>query len=126
MPFLLCRPLTDLANSAGSDAFVQQIAYSCIAREGRSALELCPGFVKAAELCQEIAANAGQEMVALEGRLGGQPIDELEAFSRTECHRHGNGAVQLDHRRRSKLRQFGVELGDAGPVGLLGAQGARA
>src|SRR6266849_437650 len=54
----------------------QQLALACVARERCRALELRTGLVEAAELSEEVAAHARQEVVVLEQGLGGQRIDE--------------------------------------------------
>lgn len=48
---------------------VSMLALSGIACERRRALELCVGLVDATELDEQVAAHAGQEVVALERRL---------------------------------------------------------
>src|SRR3989442_11528802 len=54
------------AACARSGAIQQQLALAGVARERCRALELCAGFVEAAELFQEVAAHARQEVVAPE------------------------------------------------------------
>ena len=80
-------------------------------------------LVEAAKLHQQVAAHAGQEGIALEGGLCGQPIDQLQTGSGTEGHAEGDRPVQLHNRRRSKLGERIVERQDAHPIGLL--RGAR-
>jgi hypothetical protein len=92
--------------------------------DGR-ALELRARLVEAAELGEEVAAHARQQVVALERRLRGQRVDELEAGRRAERHRDRDRAVQLHDRRRRELGERVVERRDARPVGLLGGAPAR-
>src|SRR5207249_607951 len=55
-------------------------------RERCRAFERRAGLVEAAEVGEEVAAHTRHEMVALERRLRGQRIDELEAGLGTEGH----------------------------------------
>ena len=73
----------------------KQRALARIPREGRRALELRACFVKSADLLEEIAPHARQEMVPPKCRLRSQRIDELEARCWTERHRNSNGTIQL-------------------------------
>src|SRR5689334_20408981 len=57
-------------------------------------------FRKSSELVEEIAADAWQQMVVLEGRLRDEPVDQVEAGLWPFGHGNGDGAVQFDHRRR--------------------------
>jgi hypothetical protein len=47
-------------------------AFASVACQGGSAFELGAGFVEAANLGEEVAAYARQEMIGLQGRFGGQ------------------------------------------------------
>src|SRR6058998_4386697 len=73
----------------------QQLALARVSRERCRALELRAGLVEAAELGEEVAAHARQEVVSLERRLRGQLIDEREARRRTERHPERDRAIQL-------------------------------
>src|SRR6266446_4809721 len=75
----------------------QQFPFTSVACEAGRALELCARFVHAAELLEEVAAHARQEVVVFERRFGSERIDEFEACGRTEGHGECHGAVQLDH-----------------------------
>src|SRR5258708_34085464 len=52
-------------------AVEEEVALAGVAGEGRGALELGAGLVEAAELFQEVAAHAGQEVVSPKRGLGG-------------------------------------------------------
>ena len=47
------------------------------------------------------------------------PVDQLEAALGALCHRDGDCAVELDHRRGRDLPEPRVQLGDLRPVGLV-------
>ena len=54
---------------------------------------------EAAELLQQVAAHAGDQVVVRERRLVAQRVDELEPGGRPERHPQRDGAVELDHGR---------------------------
>ena len=121
-------PTTTIRSSR--QAQVRQVALarassSCrsrLLRHPRRALELGARFLGAPELRQQIAAHARQQVVALQRRLVGERVDELEPGRRTERHRDRDRAVELDHRRRRQLGERVVERGDARPVGVVGGR----
>ena len=76
----------------------QQFTLASIAREPGCALELCARLVHAAELLEEIAADARQEVVVFERRLGSERVDEFEACSRTKSHGKRHRTVQFHNR----------------------------
>ena len=84
----------------GAGTLEQQLALAGVAGQRGGALELVARLLRAADLDEQVAAHARQEMIALERRLGGQRIDEVEAGCGTDGHRYRDGAVQLDDRRR--------------------------
>jgi hypothetical protein len=49
--------------------FQEELALAYVARERCRALELQAGFLEAAELCEQVAAHAWQEVVGIERRL---------------------------------------------------------
>jgi len=51
------------------------------------------GFGQATEFEEEVAADAGEEMVRLEGGLGGERVDEFEAGGWAGGHGYGYGAI---------------------------------
>ena len=108
---------------ARGGSFQEQRSLALIAGQPGRPLELLPRFGMPAELGQEVAPNARQEVVRPQCRLGAQPVDELQAGRRPERHADRHGPVELHHRRRRQLGQRVVERGDPRPVGLLG--GAR-
>lgn len=63
-------------------------------------------------------------MVVLEGGLGDESVDEVDAGLRSRGHGYGDGPVELDDWRGGGLGEFGVEGYDAGPVCLFGSAGA--
>src|SRR5207237_5480531 len=64
------------------DALLQEGALASVARERGRVLKLRPCLVHAAELDEKVAPHTRQEVVALERRLRGQRIDDLEARCR--------------------------------------------
>src|SRR5205823_998087 len=91
------------ATGRGRGALEQELALACGAGERRGALELRAGLVEAAELHEQIAADARQEVVALERRLRHGPVDDLESGDRSKGHRDGDTAIQLDDRGGCEL-----------------------
>src|SRR6266446_1266904 len=73
----------------------QQFPFTSVACEAGRALELCAGFVYTAELLEEVAAHARQEVVVFERRFGSERVDEFEARSRTEGHGKRYRTVQF-------------------------------
>src|SRR5262245_42212973 len=69
----------------------QQLPLAGVAGQLGGAFELGSRLGVAAELVQEIAADARQEVVALQRRLGCELVNQLEAGRRTERHRHCDG-----------------------------------
>src|SRR5919199_2816162 len=100
-------------------ALEEQFALGDVARERRRPLELRAGLVETAEPGEEVAAHARQEVVALERRLRGQRIDELEARRRSERHGERDRPIQLHDGRRRNLGERIVERQDRCPVRLL-------
>ena len=72
---------------AGGRAREEQRALARVARERGGALELRPRLVDAAELREQVAAHARQQVVVPQRRLVGQRVDELEARLGPERHR---------------------------------------
>src|SRR2546428_11366930 len=95
---------------AGGGALEQQRALGGVARERGRALELRPGLAEAAELGEEVAPHARQEVIAREGGLGRERIDDLETSRRTEGHGVRHGAIQLHDGGGRELGQGIVEL----------------
>ena len=106
-------------------AIEEELLLARVARERGRALEIRARLVEAAELHEEVAAHRRQEMVVLEGRLGGERIDESQPFRRAESHGDGDRAIQLDDGGRRDLRERVVERRDARPVGVLRSARAR-
>src|SRR4029453_15216580 len=104
---------------ARGGALEEQLALASVSRERCSALELRPRFVDAPELCEEVGAHGGQEVVTRERPLRRQRVDELETRRRTERHRERDCAVQLHDWRRGELGKRVVERRDARPVRLF-------
>src|SRR5213595_693968 len=102
---------------AARGALEQELALACVAGERRGALELRAGLVEAAELHEQSAADARQEVGALERRLRHEPVDDLESGDRSKGHRDGDAAIQLDDRGGCELGEPGIQCGDADPVG---------
>src|SRR5262245_65049009 len=86
------------ARRAGGGAVEEDGALACVAGQRGGALELGARLLVAAEPGQQVAADAGQEMVAAQLRPAGQRVDELEAPLWAEGHGDGDRAVELHHR----------------------------
>ncbi|MEU8245219.1 pentapeptide repeat-containing protein [Nonomuraea sp. NPDC048916] len=110
---------------AGRGAFEQDRTFGHVEGESRCAFELPPGLVGPAELGQQVAAHAGQAVVALESRFGDQRVGQLQARFGAVGHGHRDRAVELHHRRGQHPGEHRVEGGDLRPVGLLGTAGPR-
>src|SRR5580700_4369768 len=67
----------------GRGALEEEPSLARVAREGRRALEFGARFVEPTDLREEVSAHARQEVVALEGRLGDEGVDESESRRRT-------------------------------------------
>src|SRR2546430_1501776 len=111
-------PSIDVVQSpAGRGPIEKQRALATVAGQRRGALELLAGLGAAAELRQEVAAHARQEVVPLERRLPDERVDEREPGRRPVGHRERDGAVELHDRRGGQQL---VQGGDPRPVGLPG------
>lgn len=71
----------DLTCSPGS--VEEEGSLALVAGEGGGALEFGAGLLMTPELEEQIAAHAGEQMVALESWLLGEGIDERESDGRT-------------------------------------------
>src|SRR5206468_555518 len=101
---------------AHSGAFEEQVPLARITRKRCRALELHAGLVEPAELCEEVAAHAWQEVVGLERRLRSEPIDKLKTGFRAKGHGERDGTIQLYYGRGHELGERIVERGDAPPL----------
>src|SRR5260370_41312105 len=99
------------------------MSFPLVARQLRRTLELGPRFVGPAELAQQITTNAGQQMVAMEGWLSRELVDEIEPSLRAVGHRHRDGAVELDDGRRHDLGEQAVQRDNGRPVRFFGPEG---
>src|ERR687883_1216269 len=99
-------------------ALEEQFALADVARERRRPLELRTGLVETAEPGEEVAAHARQKVVALERRLRGQRIDELEAHRRPERHRERDRPIKLHDGRRGNRGARTVNRRVPCPFGL--------
>ena len=115
----------DCSNLAGhlfgralDGSFLKQFALPRVLGQRRGALELSARLRGPAELPQEVAADGRQKVVRLERRLRNERVHKVKSGSGTKSHPHGDGPVQLDHRRRGELRDRVVERRNARPVGL--------
>ena len=103
----------------------EEFAFAGIAGEGSGTLEFFAGFGVAAEFEEEIAADAGQEMVVPESGISGKSVDEREAGGGPGSHGHGDGAIEFNNGRRREAGKLFVESGDARPIGFFGSASAR-
>jgi hypothetical protein len=103
----------------------EEFALAGVAGEGSGASEFGLGFGEAAEFEEEVAADAGQEMVRLERGLGGECVQEFEARGGTEGHGEGDGAIQFYDGRGREVGERLVERHNARPVGFFGSTRSR-
>src|SRR5438552_17118930 len=101
---------------ASSGPLEKQLALARVARERCRTLELPTRLVYAADLSQEVAAHARQEVIVPKRRLRSERFDELEAGLWTKRHRVRDRAIQIDDRRRRDGGEISVEPHDARPV----------
>src|SRR5438876_5091151 len=105
-------------------AIKKQFALAGVLRLRGGTFEFRPGFSEAAELEEEVATNAGQKVIGLERRLGGQRVNEFETCGRTKGHCDRDGTVQFHDRRGRELCQGVVKSSDAVPVRFRGVRRA--
>src|SRR5688500_3152155 len=101
-------PLPTLQILALRRTLEQQCAFALVARQRRRALELGLCFAMSAELHQQIAAHARQQVIVLERRLLPDRIDEIEPGLRAEGERERHRAIEIDDRGGRDLRQRAV------------------
>src|SRR5947199_10410694 len=94
-------------------AIKKQFALAGALRLRGGTFEFRPGFSEAAELEQEVATNAGQKVIGLERRLGGQGVNEFESCGWTKGHGDRNGTVQFHDRSGRELCRGVVRSSDA-------------
>src|SRR5207249_5218051 len=95
---IACQTMPDLSVRTGSTsrarpgALKKQRALTLVAGERCGALELRAGLIKAAELEEQVATHARQQVVARQRRLRGQRVHQLQARLGTLGHRHRHRA----------------------------------
>src|SRR4029078_4744347 len=103
---------------AGRGALEEQLTLRNVSGKRRRSLEFLLSLVEAAELGEQDAAHARQEVVALERALLAECIDELEARGGTKPHRDRDCAIQLHNGRRRDVGERLVKDNDTRPVRL--------
>src|ERR1700759_1632586 len=96
--------------SASGGASKKQLPLAGISRQRGSALELGARFGKATEFVEEVAANTGEQMVVFQLATRLKLIDQCKAGGRSFRHGDGDGAVEVDDRRRRYTQQLGVNF----------------
>jgi hypothetical protein len=76
----------------------QQLALAVVVAQVGCASELLARLYQPPQADEQVAAHAGQQVVAAQRGLISERIDELEPRLETEGHRHRHGAVELDDR----------------------------
>jgi len=71
----------------------EEFAFAGVGGERGGAGKFFLRFGEAAEFGEEIAADGGEQMIAFEGRLGGECVYDFEAGRRTGRHCDGYGAI---------------------------------
>jgi hypothetical protein len=64
--------------------------------EGGGEFELSSGFVRSAQFVEEVGADAGEKVVAVEGAVAGQSFYKIEGGLGAVGHGDGHGAIELD------------------------------
>src|SRR5918995_2428765 len=82
----------------GHGSLQQDPSLTFVAGERRRQLEFAPGLVAAAQLLQQVAADAWEQVVAVEGSFGYEVVHDLQAGLGTEGHRYCHRPVQFHHR----------------------------
>ena len=103
----------------------QQLALALVVAQIGGALELLARLGQPPQAHKDVATHAGQQVVATQGGLIGERIEELEPGLGTEGHRHGHSTVDLHDRGAGEGREAVVQRDDPRPVGLLDAPGPR-
>jgi len=98
-------------SSACSEALSQRSA----------AQEFLARLVVSSQADEEVAANAGQPVVAAQRGFIGERVHKLHAGLWAERHRHCHGAVELYDGGPGERRETVVQRHDSRPVGLLDA-----
>ncbi len=75
----------------------QQFAFAVVGAEVGRQRELLACLRRASEAGEEVAADAGQEVVVAQRGLVGQRVDQLEPGLGTESPRDRHGTVELDN-----------------------------
>jgi hypothetical protein len=96
----------------------QQVSFTGVPSHRRGPCEFLSGFVQSAEFLQKISANAGEQVVVLQGGIISQRIDQLETGGGPRGHADGHRPIQLNYRRRFDATQFVVQSSDPRPVGV--------
>src|SRR5438067_13519087 len=97
-------------------ALEQKVTLARVPRQRSGALEFRTRFIRSAELREQVAADAWQEVIRLERGLRDKRVGKLETGRRTECHSIRDRAVQHHDRRLCELLESVVERRDMGPV----------
>src|SRR5215207_5881213 len=118
-------PAVLAARGAARDAVQQHGALASVLREREGALELGARVGEPAQLLQQVAAHGREEVIAVQGRLLGEVVDEPQCLSGPERHADRDRAVEVHDRRRRDLGEAVVDGDDAHPVGVLRRPGAR-
>jgi hypothetical protein len=107
--------------SAASSGAGQQVgALACVGSHRRRALKFGVRLIAPAEPLEQIPAHARQQVIAAQRGFAGQRVHDRQPGGWPVGHRYGDGAVELDHRRRRERRKDAVEGSDANPVGVRG------
>ena len=64
--------------------------------EGSGEFELSSGFMMAAKFVEEVSADAGEEVIAVEGGVGGESFYQVEGGLGAVGHGDGYSAIEFD------------------------------
>src|SRR5690349_1786358 len=90
----------------------QELALAFVRAELGRAGELLARLGVAAQFEQQIAADAGEQVIIAEGALPGEGVGDLEPRLRPEREADGDGAVELDDRGGGECGEAVVERDD--------------
>src|SRR3954468_21675934 len=101
--------------------FLKEPALWFLAGKRQCALERHPRVGDSSQPPAQLGTRRMREAVVAQIAAIEDRVDERQSGRRTVAHRDGDGAIQLDHRRRVRSQQHLIEAGDLRPVGLGGA-----
>jgi hypothetical protein len=84
--------------------------FALVASQPRGRFEFSARLFLAAELMEEIASNARQQVIALERRLAREAVHDRQRDCRSFGNANGDRAVEFDDGRGHYRHQFRIEF----------------